>query len=86
MKNHGTNGLTGEAVLAALEAAGKTFGYPADAAVVFEKDIKTIYLAMERGEIPHTRIGQRYHIPVAWMRRQVDGHVSPQPARRAGVA
>jgi hypothetical protein len=86
MKDHGTDGLTGEAALAALEAAGKTFGYPADVAAVFDKDNKTIYAALERGEIPHVRIGQRYQISVAWMRRQVDGPGSPQPARQAGVA
>jgi hypothetical protein len=70
---HDTDRPRGRAALEALEAQGKLFAYPADVADIFEQDRKTIYLALERGTIPSTRIGQRYQIPVAWLRRQVDG-------------
>jgi excisionase family DNA binding protein len=82
-QDHGTGQLKGAAALAALEARGELFGFPADVADVFGKDLKTVYRALENGEIPHTRIGQRYQIPVAWMRRQVDGTDVPEQARRA---
>ena len=98
MEDHGTNGrrdrnllgkfkdLKGAALVDALEAAGRSFAYPAEVAAVFDKDTKTVYLALERGEIPYTRIGQRYQISVAWMRRQVDGLDSSQPVRQAESA
>jgi hypothetical protein len=70
--------IKGLAALEALEASGRLFCYPADVANVIDKDLKTIHAALSRGEIPHTRIGQRYHISIAWLRRQVDGLGSPQ--------
>jgi hypothetical protein len=76
--------LRGAAALAALEAQGRTFCYPADVADVFAKDLKTIYGGLERGEIPFTRIGQRYQISVAWLRRQVDG-LDDRQATGAGL-
>jgi excisionase family DNA binding protein len=82
-QDHGNGQLKGGAALAALEARGELFGFPADVADVFGKDLKTVYRALENGEIPHTRIGQRYQISTAWMRRQVDGADAPQQARRA---
>jgi excisionase family DNA binding protein len=63
----------GRAALDALEASGKLFATPQEVAAVMGRDFKTIYPAMERGEIPFTRIGQRYQISMAWLRRQVDG-------------
>jgi excisionase family DNA binding protein len=74
-----TGQLNGAAVLAALEARGDLFCFPADVAAVLGRNLKTIYPALERGEIPHTRVGQRYSIPVAWLRRQADGLDDRQP-------
>ena len=54
--------LRGAPALEALEAAGKLWATPAQAADV-----------LERGEIPNNRVGQRYNVPVAWLRRQADG-------------
>ena len=45
-----TGRLSGAAVLAALEARGDLFCYPADVAAVFGRNLKTIYPALERGE------------------------------------
>src|SRR5262249_4128913 len=89
---HGMPGYTrtgdrikGREALDALEASGKLVCSPADVARVIDKDHKTVYSALERGEIPHTRIGQRYHISIAWLRRQVDG-TEPAQAERAAIA
>jgi hypothetical protein len=68
-----TERLRGAAALEALEAAGKLWATPAQTADVLERDLKATYLALERGEIPSNRIGQRYNVPVAWLRRQADG-------------
>lgn len=81
-----TDQLKGAAALAALEEQGKLFCYPADVAAVIGKDLRSVYTALERGEIPHTRLGQRYHIPVSWVRRQVNGEPEPAQAVNAGVA
>jgi len=50
---------------AALEALGdRLFATPREVADVIERDIRSVYAALKHGEIPHTRIGQRYQVPV----------------------
>ena len=66
--------LKGAAALAALEARGDLFCHPADVAAVLGRNLKTIYPALERGEIPHTRVGQRYSIPVAWLKARASAN------------
>ena len=73
-----TDQLKGAAALAALEASGQLFCYPADVAAVLGIDLRSVYAALERGEIPHTRVSQRYRISVAWLRRPANGE--PEPA------
>ncbi len=63
----------GAAALRALEEEGRLFTTPAGVAAVLERDIKSVYLGLERGDIPSTRVGPRYQISVAWLRRQADG-------------
>lgn len=75
-----TERLRGAAALAALEAEGRLWCTPAQVADVMERDTRTIYGALERGEIPFTRVGQRYNIPTAWLRRQAAGLPEPEPA------
>ena len=82
---HDTSPLRGAEALNALVAQGKLFCYAQDVADVMERDPRTVYDAIKRGEIPHTRIGQRYQVPVAWLRRQVDGTEAEQ-VRCAGSA
>jgi hypothetical protein len=77
--------LVGEAALAELESKGKLFAFPADVAAVFGRDLRSIYLGLERGEIPHTRIGHRYSIPVAWLRRQVNGLDTPAAGHQSAA-
>ena len=69
--------LQGTAALADLERKGFLFATPAEAAAVMRRDVRTIYAGLERGEIPSTRVGQRFQIPVAWLRRQADGPSEP---------
>jgi excisionase family DNA binding protein len=59
--------------LAALEAKGDLFTSASTAAVVLGRNYRTVLAAIERGDIPHTRMGQQYMVPVAWLRRQADG-------------
>lgn len=78
--------LKGAAALKALEREGNLFASPADVAVIMRRDIRTIYAGLERGEIPSTRVGQRYQVPMAWLRRQVDGLPEPGPDGRLHTA
>ena len=65
--------LKGAAALKALEEADRLFAYPSEVAAVLERDLKTVYLGLRREEIPSTRIGQRYQIAMAWLKRQAAG-------------
>jgi hypothetical protein len=65
--------MTSAEALADLEAQGKLFTTPAVAAIVLGRDYRTILAGLERGDIPFTRVGQRYTIPVAWLRRAASG-------------
>jgi hypothetical protein len=71
--------LKGRAALKALEDDGNLFGSPADIAAIMRRDIRTVYAGLARGEIPSVRVGQRYQISLAWVRRQVDGVPEPGP-------
>jgi hypothetical protein len=63
----------GAETLAALEAEGKLFTTPAVAAVILGRDYRTVLAAIERGEIPVVRVGQRFSVSVGWLRRVADG-------------
>jgi excisionase family DNA binding protein len=63
----------GAKTLADLEAQGRLFCTPAQAAVVLGRDYRTILAAVERGEVPSVRVGQRYSISVGWLRKVADG-------------
>lgn len=55
--------------LDALLASGAAFTDPPTAAVILDADERTIRAAIKAGDIPATRVGQRWKIPVAWLRR-----------------
>ena len=57
--------------LAALD--GKLFTGVPETATVIDADQRTVRRALEAGEIPGVRIGQRWRIPVAWLREQAAG-------------
>jgi hypothetical protein len=85
VKGHGQSKgqLRGAAAFAALEDQGRLFCYPSNVAAIIGLDIRTVYRGIESGDIPCTRIGQRHQIPVAWLRRQVEGADAAGPERRA---
>jgi hypothetical protein len=66
-----TDRLRGAAALAALE--GRLWATPAQVAAVLERDVKSVYFGLERGDIPSIRVGPRYQISVAWLRRAAEG-------------
>jgi hypothetical protein len=78
-----TDQLKGAEALAALEKDGDLFASPAWTARIMRRDIRTIYAAIKSGEIPSIKIGQRYSVSVAWLRRQVDG--VPEASAADGV-
>ncbi len=68
--------LKGRAALEALERTGRLFAYPAEAAAVLERDHRTVRLAMKRGEVPYTRVGNRFSISIDWLRRTAEGRAA----------
>jgi excisionase family DNA binding protein len=68
--------LKGAAALKALEKTGRLWATTPEAAAVMERDIRTVRAALQRGEIPHTKVGVRYQIPVAWLRRAAEGRAA----------
>jgi hypothetical protein len=75
--------LKGAPALKALEEAGRLFASPVEVAAVLDRDIKSVRAAVAHGDIPSIRVGPRYQVSVAWLRRQADGVPDPQPVRAA---
>jgi len=55
-----------------LIAAGRNFASPQETASILHVDVRTIRTACQLGEIPNTKAGVQYRIPVAWLRRAAD--------------
>jgi hypothetical protein len=63
-----------------LDPATKPFHKPRELVDLgFASDMKTIYGAISRGEIPVVRVGRKMLIPTMWVRRAMG--LDPQPAR-----
>ena len=60
--------LDAQAVMARLE--GRLFATTTEAAAVLHYDHRTVRKAIEAGEIPATKAGATWRIPVAWLREQ----------------
>lgn len=75
--------LKGAPALKALEEAGRLFATPVEVAAVLDRDVKSVRAAIVQGEIPSTKVGPRYQIAAAWLRRQADGVPDPQPVKAA---
>jgi hypothetical protein len=71
-----TDHLEGAAALEALEKRGDLFASATWTARILKLDVRTVYAALERDEIPHVRIGQKYQVPVAWLRKQAEGRAA----------
>jgi excisionase family DNA binding protein len=48
----------------------KLFADTTEAATILDIDPRTLRAALERGEIPGTRAGSTWRVPVAWLREQ----------------
>ncbi len=55
--------------LDALVASGAAFTDTPTAAVILGADERTVRSAIKSGDIPAVRVGQRWKISVAWLRR-----------------
>jgi hypothetical protein len=62
-----------------LDPATKPFHKPRELIELgFASDLKTIYSAISRGEIPVVRVGRKMLVPTAWIRRAMG--LDPDPA------
>jgi excisionase family DNA binding protein len=48
----------------------KLFATSTEAALILDVDPRTLRAAIERGEIPGTRAGAAWRVPVSWLRKQ----------------
>jgi excisionase family DNA binding protein len=54
-----------------LTRAGRNFATVAETCAILDgADERTLYSMIERKEIPATRVGNRWKIPVTWLREQ----------------
>jgi excisionase family DNA binding protein len=53
-----------------LLQAGRNFASAGEARAILGVDERTVYTALERGEIPSVRVGNRYKVPVRWLAQQ----------------
>jgi excisionase family DNA binding protein len=60
--------------------AERLFVTPAEAAELLDLDPRTVRAALQRGEIPGTRVGERWKIPTAWLRQQAAWSGNDAPA------
>jgi excisionase family DNA binding protein len=67
-----TASLTGspDAETALRRLRGRLFATTTEAAAILSYDHRTVRRAIEAGEIPATKAGATWRIPVAWLREQ----------------
>jgi excisionase family DNA binding protein len=58
---------------------GRLFADVPQAAAILSRDERTVRKAAAEGEIPATKVGQKWLIPTAWLREQA-GLAAPAPA------
>jgi excisionase family DNA binding protein len=51
---------------------GRHFAEVWEVARILEADPRTIRTACRAGEIPYTKVGSEYRIPVSWLRQQAE--------------
>lgn len=54
------------------ELAGRNFATVAETASIMRCDRRTVRTACRLGEMPYTKAGVEYRIPVSWLRQQVE--------------
>jgi excisionase family DNA binding protein len=50
---------------------GRNFALVPEAAAILECDPRTLIAAIERGEIPATKVGNKHRVPTSWLRAAV---------------
>jgi excisionase family DNA binding protein len=55
---------------------GRNFAYPHEVAGILRCDVRTVRRAINDGQIPATRIGAAYRVPVGWLVQQTAGRAS----------
>ena len=55
------------------DLAGRDFATVAEAARVLHVDPRTVRRAIASGDIPATRVGSDYRLPVLWLRARAQG-------------
>ncbi len=56
-------------VLTLADLDGRLFADVPEVAELMRSDARTVRRAIEAGEIPATRVGQRWRVPTSWLRR-----------------
>jgi excisionase family DNA binding protein len=59
---------------------GRTFARVWEAASILEADQRTLLTMLTAGEVPGTRVGAQWRIPVAWLREAASGKAASQGA------
>lgn len=62
------------------ELGDRLFAYVPEVAEILGRDERTVRAAIRAGDIPATKTGQRYIVPVSWLREQAGGPVPPTAA------
>jgi excisionase family DNA binding protein len=70
--------------LADLEREGRTFARVWETAQIMEADERTILTLLAKGEIPGTRLGASWRIPVAWLRTAASAQAQSGGHERLG--
>ncbi|MCH5674215.1 helix-turn-helix domain-containing protein [Streptomyces gilvus] len=65
---------------AAERLHGRWFATVTEAAEILHVDRRTVYRAIDLGEIPAVRVGQQLRVPVAWLRERAMLHGGPPPS------
>jgi len=52
---------------------GRNFAYPHEVARILRTDVRTVRRAINDGQIPATKVGAAYRVPVAWLRQAAAG-------------
>jgi excisionase family DNA binding protein len=50
--------------------AGRLFATVPEAAAILRYDVRTVRRGIAAGEIPATKAGSTYRVPVSWLRKQ----------------
>jgi hypothetical protein len=56
---------------------GRLFASTTEVCAIIGCDVRALRRGIESGDVPATRVGQRYYIPTAWIREQAQTPAPP---------